>query len=173
MDMKDMIAGLAAHVAKNANRKVYDQIVVPAQHIVPILELVESNRGKTDQKHRGDYALWSYISKNIPATVGKNCTLDTSNALRPMLQITSKGDGLPTVGKDGITEVLEIPDDRRYRLLELMDHEDDGPLQSYYLWDFLRGIFPNAIRDDNLDDWHLATRGERQFVIHKKAQGEE
>ncbi len=171
MDLDQMMKA-AVRMAQHSS-KSDDQLAVPKEHVLPFLRLVQDlhdTKGKTGQ-FRASYLLWSFVSKILPYTRLRNCSIDTSHALSPVIGV--KGAERPlVVGEKGILKCFQVEERHLFRLFELMDLEDNGPLHSYNLWTYISGLSSEYLSETE-GNWTIQSRGDLFYVVLKKESDEE
>jgi len=157
-------------------RPVLDSLPVPKQHVVKVLELLQKLRdleasGNPMGRHAGRYEMWSFLHEVMPFTRGKSCQIATAHPTRPVVEVL--GDvKVPTPGKRGVAEVYRIPPEHFFRLFELMDLEDTGPIHSYNLWTFIGSIIPEVAAKEE-SDWTITMQGNDIYVVRRATDEED
>lgn len=145
------LAAMFGGQLKQKTRKPKDSIAFPKHKTRELFELIQAAHDIKDGqpgKTRARFEMWKFIYDNLPIIKGKECQLNTQHSLTIMVEIM-KDRAKPEVG--GLTDeghriegMYEIPREHHYRLFELSDTSDCGPLHRYNLWSFIGEIIPEV-----------------------------
>lgn len=150
MNMQELPPELAAMLmgGKKKKERILDKIDFPRDKTRTLLELLQKVYETKDGpgNHRAQIEMWRFIYSAVPAVRDMSVTLNTSNARVPMLHVTGKNVN-PTVGNmdrhnHKILRTWEIGGEDAYRLMELSDMTEAGPLHRFELWDFIATLIP-------------------------------
>lgn len=166
-DFTDLLNGI-----KIAVRPPLETIPVPREHVLEFLTLLQKSREAAEEggKHAAEARLWSFIGRVIPYTESKNCSINLECATEPAVNILGE---IPveTVGKKGVIGAFPVPPEFTYRLLELMDLDDLGPLHRYNLWHYIGNIIPEYAANPR-GKWRISGNGDKFTIVNSAREDE-
>ncbi len=149
----ELLAALAAG-ERPRKRRVLDRIPFPREHTRTLLEKAQLMFELRDKKAPGltmaKLDLWRFVNEKVPACRGKECGLNTSNARMVLIEIQGNAKTYNVGDKCEGRTILgawRFTDDQLYKVAELSDMEDGGPLPRYDLWTYLGSIIPEVDAD--------------------------
>lgn len=172
MEELEQLEHLKRMFARQQRRKnkATDILVFPKEHTKELIDILQGIEEKKRESKTAciteRYRLWEFVQRCLPATRGKNCSIDTSHALRILIEIEDNYK-VPVVGKDGVLAVHVIPKEHIYKYLELADAIDSGPAHRYAFWKFIESLFPD-VGEDFERAWEIAVGVDFCGVFTKK-----
>lgn len=138
---------------RSRRKKSSEKIMFPKDKVVGLLELMQAahDTEKGSGRSRSLHNMWDYIHEHLPITCGRVCSIDQHNATVLYIRVGGPCERYEVGGRteEGhtILAVYPILPENRYRIMELSDLEESGPLHRYKLWSYIAEIFPDMPND--------------------------